>query len=119
MVSFTQLIAWQEAHVLAIMVYTATRQFPKEELFGITSQLRRSASSVSANISEGFGRSSLKDRSHFYAIARGSLTETQNHCMLAKDVGILAKDSCRELLGKAELVHKLLSGLIRKISEKI
>ena len=76
--SFEQLHAWQEAQTLAVFVYTIIKQFPKNEIFGLTSQIKRASSSVSANIAEGFGRRTIADKLHFYAIAYGSLLETKN-----------------------------------------
>ena len=73
--SFTDLIAWQEAHKLALIVYKTTKKFPENEKFGLVSQMRRSAVSITSNIAEGFSRVSKKEKLQFYAIARGSLTE--------------------------------------------
>jgi four helix bundle protein len=74
--SFRDVIAWQKAHSLVLNVYELTKQFPKEELFGLTSQMRRSAISVAANISEGYRKKSKPDKARFYNIAQGSLDET-------------------------------------------
>lgn len=74
---YTKIQAWQLADELAVMVYQATKTFPKEELYGLTNQLRRAAYSVPINIAEGSARKTLKDYLHFLHIARGSLTETQ------------------------------------------
>lgn len=113
--NFTQLTTWQEAHKLAIMTYKVTRKFPKEEMFGLTSQLRRSCASVAANIAEGFGRQSAPDKLHFYTMARGSLTETQNHVLLARDIEILLGTDCAPLLSQAETTKRLLHGLMKSI----
>lgn len=86
---FTQLIAWQKNHNVALSIYKLTKNFPKEEQFGITSQMRRAATSVTANIAEGFGRFHFKDRIKFYYQSRGSNMELQNHIILAKDLGYL------------------------------
>ncbi|MDD5290643.1 MAG: four helix bundle protein [Patescibacteria group bacterium] len=76
--SFTDLVAWKEAHKLVISIYKITEEFPKNELFGITSQIRRCSVSVSSNIAEGFSRHSDLEKIHFYSITKGSITELQN-----------------------------------------
>lgn len=110
---FTDLEAWRAAHVLYVSVYKTTKKFPKDELFGLTSQIRRAALSVSSNIAEGFGRSPRSaDRVHFYTMARGSLTEVQNQLFAARDVELLKKDGFLTLYNQSITAHKLLNGLI-------
>ncbi len=113
--SFTELRVWQEAHKLTLDVYRCTETFPSQESFGLTSQLRRSTSSVAANITEGFERGSKKDFAHFLIIARGSLAETQNHLLLARDLSYLQQDQFNQLAAKTIKVHKLLNSLIRSL----
>ncbi|KAB7731278.1 four helix bundle protein [Rudanella paleaurantiibacter] len=84
---FTQLIVWQKAHKLVLSVYQLTKSFPKDELFCLTSQLRRSATSVPANIAEGYRKRTLPDKSKFLNIAQGSLDETHYYLILAHDLG--------------------------------
>jgi len=84
--SFTEMPVWQKAHKLAIEVFQLTVGLPRSEDYGLTSQIRRSSNSVPGNIAEGFGRSTNKDKSYFYIIARGSSYETQNHLLYGKDV---------------------------------
>ena len=84
---FTQLFAWQKAHALALEVYKLTTLFPKSELFGLTSQVRRAAVSVSANIAEGFKRTGVADQHRFYNIAAASLEELRAELFLARDLG--------------------------------
>ncbi len=100
---------WQEAQNLAVAVYKETKRFPKEELFGITSQLRRAASSVSANIAEGFGRSSKNDKLHFYTIAYGSLLETKNFLYLSAKLGYIDESTLRTLIAQTTSCQKLLN----------
>ncbi|MFH1565125.1 MAG: four helix bundle protein, partial [bacterium] len=76
--SFTGLFAWQEGHKLVLMIYNTTEQFPDKERFGLISQTRRAAVSITSNIAEGFSRKTNKDKVQFYAMAQGSLTELQN-----------------------------------------
>ena len=111
---FTDLIVWQEGHKLVLLVYTYTRQFPKEETYSLTDQMRRSVSSITSNIAEGFGRHTMKDKVHFYYLAHGSLTELKNQIMIARDVGYVKNSDCMSLKENADLVHRLLQGLITK-----
>jgi four helix bundle protein len=89
---FTDLQVWQEAHTLTLLVYKATTAWPREEQFGLISQVRRSVSAVEANIAEGHGRFNDKEFHQFCNIARGSLTETQCHLLVARDLGYLSTD---------------------------
>ncbi len=107
--SFEDLNVWQESQNLAVQVYTATKSFPKEELFGITSQLRRAVSSVSANIAEGFGRTSKNDKLHFYTIAYGSLLETKNFLYLAEKLGYIQQATLIQLINQTTVCQKLLN----------
>jgi len=112
-VYFTDLKAWREAHKLAKMIYSLTKNFPREELFGLTSQMRRSAVSVSSNIAEGFSRRSYKEKVNFYSTAQGSLTELQNQLLISRDVGFLNENDYREVFEQSVLAHKLINGLIK------
>src|SRR3989338_5920255 len=112
--TFQDLNTWKEAHKLVILIYKTTKQLPKEELFGLTSQIRRAAVSITSNIAEGFSRQSYLEKAQFYSIAQGSTTETQNQILVAKDVGYISKDKYDKLADQAIVVHKLLSGLIKK-----
>ncbi|MEK7125352.1 MAG: four helix bundle protein [Patescibacteria group bacterium] len=109
---FTQLRAWQKNHEVALSVYKITRVFPDDERFGLTNQIRRSASSVTANIAEGFGRANKGDKNRFYQIARGSSTETQNHLILAKDLGYLDQENFARIKVLIWGGYQLLNGLI-------
>jgi len=114
--SFTDLIAWKESHKLAILIYTITKSFPKEEIYGLTNQIRRAAVSVSSNIAEGFSRRTNADKRQFYYQALGSLTEIQNQLLIAKDIGHLNKDRFKELADQTISVSKLINSLIKFIS---
>lgn len=116
---FTDLIVWQKGHSLCVALYKVTQAFPQEEIFGITSQIRRSSSSVTANIAEGFGRKTAKDQLHFYYQANGSLLELRSHLLLSRDIGYLTEDKWDFLNGKAVEVHKLLSGLIKTHTNRL
>ena len=112
--SFTDLKTWQEAHKLVLIIYKATKQFPREELFGLTNQMRRAAVSITSNIAEGFSRQSYREKVQFYSIAQGSNTELQSQLIVAKDVGYLNKNAFDEIAYQSIIVHKLLNGLIKK-----
>ncbi|MDD3662577.1 MAG: four helix bundle protein [Candidatus Pacebacteria bacterium] len=116
--SFTDLKAWKEAHKLTLCIYKNIESFPECEKFGLSDQLRRSISSVSANIAEGFGRQTAKDKIHFYHIANGSLNETQNHLLVARDLGYLKQKYFKEITEKTILTSKLLNGLIKSIKSR-
>lgn len=115
--SFKDLNVWREGHQLAIMIYRATRRFPKEEQFGLTNQMRRAAVSVTSNIAEGFSRNSYKEKAHFYSTALGSLTELQAQALLAHDVGFLPLGEFSAIENKSITVNKLCNGLIKKTRE--
>ena len=111
--SFTKLIAWQEAHRLVLSIYQITRVFPKDELFGLTSQMRRAAISITSNIAEGFNRRTANDKVHFYYIALGSLTEEQNQLLASRDIGYINNASFHKIAEQTVLVSKVLNGLIK------
>ncbi len=111
---FTDLRAWQEAHALVLDVYSLTRNFPKDETFGLTSQMRRAAVSITSNIAEGFGRHGYRERVQFYYLAHGSLVELKNQIIVARDVGYIPSNRLHQLKTQADLAHKLLQGLITK-----
>ena len=90
--SFTDLIAWQKSHKLVIDIYKLLMRFPKAEEYGLTSQIKRAVISIPANIAEGFSRRTNKDKSQFYYVALGSLTELQSHIVLARDLKFINKE---------------------------
>lgn len=112
--SFTDLYAWQEGHSLVLDVYRITKKFPKEELFGLTNQLRRAAVSFTSNLAEGFSRHSYKEKTQFYSIALGSLTEIQNQLLVARDLGYITKEEFDNLARKTVTISKITNGLIKK-----
>lgn len=111
MFGFEKLAVWTEAIQYANSVYTMTKNFPSEERFGLTSQLRRSAVSVSANLAEGTSRGSKKDFSRFVEIAYGSLMENVSEAMVANQQGFLSEKQLAELYDQAEKLGRMLSGL--------
>lgn len=111
--SFTDLNAWREGHKLVIEIYQITKNFPKEELFSLTNQIKRAAVSTTSNIAEGFSRQSFKEKAQFYSIARGSVTEIQNQLLIAKDIKYLTADTFNKVAEQTVIVHKLINGLIK------
>lgn len=113
MKNYKELIVWRKAHEMTLDVYSATRQFPREELYGLTSQLRRSAASVGANIAEGSGRRSNNEICRFLQIARGSASEAEYHILLAHDLKLLREEDFRRLSRQADEVQRMLTSLIQ------
>ena len=107
---FEDLDTWKESHKLVLAIYRATAGFPDAERFGLTSQMRRAAVSVPANIAEGFKRRGLADKVRFYNTAEGSLEELKYHLILARDLGYLPPGS--QLQAEADMVGRLLNGVI-------
>lgn len=112
--SFTDLNAWKESHKLVILVYRITKQFPREETYSLTDQIRRAVISITSNIAEGFGRQTYKEKVQFYYQAQGSLIEVKNQLLAAKDIGYLLKNDFDKLATQANIAHQLLQGLITK-----
>ena len=104
------LLAWQQGIALVKAVYSCTARFPREEAFGLTSQMRRAAVSVPANLAEGAARNSTREFAHFLGIARGSLSELETYVVIARELGYL-KDT-DELEQTLDKVFKLLGGLL-------
>jgi four helix bundle protein len=109
---------WQDSHLLTLSVYKITKAYPKEELFGLTSQLRRAMSSVPTNIAEGCGRLSDLDFRRFLVIAHGSATEVEYLLFLSLELGYLSNDTQKELNDKIEVIRKQLHTLIKKLSDE-
>jgi len=105
------LIAWQKAMELVTEVYRITQTFPKEELYGLTSQMRRSAVSVPSNLAEGHGRNSRKEFHQFVGQARGSLVELETQLEIALNLGYLRRDLANAFLARASEVGRLVNGL--------
>ncbi len=111
---FTDLIAWKEAHKVVLSIYEITIKFPKEEIFGLTNQMRRSAVSITSNIAEGFGRQTIKEKVQFFYMAHGSLTELKNQIFISRDINYIDNKKSGELLDNLSVAHALLQGLITK-----
>jgi len=111
----TKLIVWQKSHELVLKIYKITKQFPKDEMFGLTSQIRRAATSIPSNIVEGKARGSNNDYRRFLLISRGSLEELKYQILLAKDLNYMDEITYKELFALSDKVGKLLGGLIKKL----
>lgn len=112
---FTDLTTWQEAHKLTLEVYKITKLFPEDEKFGLTSQMRRAAVSITSNIAEGFGRQNAKEKIQFYAMAQASDSEIKNQLILSCDLDYIDKETAHSCIDQSTSVHKLLTALIRSI----
>jgi len=115
--SYRDLRVWQEAMNLAEAVYRLTKRFPKDELFGLTSQMRRASVSIPANIAEGYGRESIGAYVQFLRVSQGSLKELETHALLAHRIGILMELDMNALLSSAETTGKMLRALIRSLEK--
>ena len=113
---YSQLETWQRAMDLAVAVHGATRSYPKEELYGLVSQTRRSAVSIPGNIAEGQGRGSRREFARFLSVSRGSLSELETQILLAQRFGYLGAEASQTLIGQSRTVGRLLNGLIRSIA---
>jgi len=109
-----KLITFRKSHELVLKIYNITATFPKEELFGLTSQIRRAAVSIPSNIVEGKARGSSKEYKRFLLVARGSLEETKYHLLLARDLKYIDKEKYEEVLDLTREVGRLPSGLLKK-----
>jgi four helix bundle protein len=115
---FKELRVWQKSHGLALEVYRATRSFPRDEIYGLTSQIRRAAVSVGANIAEGCGRRSDGEFARFLQIARGSASELEYHLLFARDLKLLTNDAHRDFEKKLVEVQRMLTSLVTSVVEK-
>lgn len=113
--SFKDLNTWQAAQDLAVGIYMVTKNFPDDEKFGLTNQIRRAVVSVGSNIAEGFSRKSSKEKVQFYHIAKGSLTEVESQIDLAKRIGYVNELNYQSICLKCDETSRLLTGLIRSV----
>jgi four helix bundle protein len=113
--SFEDLRVWQSAQDFAVAIYAITKTFPADEMYALTSQVRRAATSISANIAEGFGRRTTKDKSHFYTMAYGSILEVKNFLYLAQKLSYIDMPTLESTLDLGTSVQKQLNALVRTI----
>ncbi len=114
---FKELLVWQQAHLLTLEVYRITQQFPQEERFGLSNQLRRAVVSVESNIAEGSARNTSRDFLQFLFVARGSLAKVEVQLLIAKDLGYITDDEFVQANTPRLSAMKLLQLLIKKISQ--
>ena len=113
---FRSLKVWQKSHELTFAVYSNTRAFPREELYGLTSQLRRSAASIPANLAEGCGRQGTAELIRFCHIAGGSASELEYHLLLSKDLGLLAANAYQKLDAGVTEVKRMLTAFVQTLT---
>jgi four helix bundle protein len=115
MKDYRQLNIWKNSHAVTLTAYRLTKTFPKDELFGLTSQLRRAASSIPANIAEGCGRDGDAELKRFMNIALGSACELDYHILLASDLGYINAPSAEQIAGEVLQLRRMLGAFIRKL----
>ncbi|ESU24258.1 hypothetical protein FEDK69T_06990 [Flavobacterium enshiense DK69] len=116
MKDYKKFLVWQKSHQLTLDVYKITSTFPKEELFGLTSQIKRAASSIPMNIAEGCGRNTEKDFCRFLYISFGSANELEYQIILSIDLKFIEAEKGQQLLLQIEEIKKMLNGLINKLN---
>jgi len=116
--SYRDLRVWQRSMELVVAIYNSTQSFPKQEIYGLVSQMRRAAVSVPSNIAEGKGRLTDRDRAHFFSQARGSLLELETQILIAERLQYLSKEDGDSLVRLAGEVGRMLSSLVESIRPK-
>ena len=116
MKDFHELKVWQKAHQLTLAVYRATAAFPREELYGLTSQLRRACSSIAANLAEGCGRNGDAEFARFCSMAMGSASELEYHLLLARDLKLIQPKKYEELAPRTTELKRMLTALLHKLN---
>jgi four helix bundle protein len=117
--NYTDLIAWQKAMILAESVYKTTKTMPREELYGLTSQMRRAAVSIPSNIAEGEGRRTSGQFLHMLCISYGSLRELETQVALASRLGFIDDEDCRAVIEQCAEVGRLLNGLMKSLKPRV
>lgn len=115
---YRELIVWQKSMALAKLCYQLTKVFPRDELFGMTSQVRRAASSIPANIAEGNARAHTKEYLNHLSIAQGSLAELETHLILSHNVELLKKDDLQNCLSLSAEISRILAGLRKSLQSR-
>lgn len=115
MKDFRNLKIWEKGHRLALLVYEVTKAFPREEIYGLTSQMRRASTSIPANVAEGCGRSGDAELNRFLRVAMGSASELEYHVILAKDLRFLDESAFQRISTEVEELKKMLASFIGKI----
>ena len=118
MKDYRDLKVWEKAHSLTLRLYQATRGFLREEMYGLTSQIRRCSSSIGANIAEGCGKRGNAEFQRFLQIASGSGSELDYHLLLAHDLGFLAAEDYRGLAEELAVIRRMLTSLLQKVERE-
>jgi four helix bundle protein len=118
MKDFRDLKVWQRSHTLTLAIYKATSGFPREELFGLTSQTRRCSASIGANIAEGCGKRGNNEFQRFLQIAAGSASELDYHLLLAHDLGLMPNSIYRKLADELAQLRRMLTALLQKVDHE-
>lgn len=116
--NFKELNVWQKSYDLCLMIYRITKEFPKEEIYGLTSQLRRVAVSIPSNIAEGYGRKTTTDYLRFLYIAYGSVCELETQILLSGDLEYISGDTLKKIHDNVAEVERMLKGLINSLEKK-
>jgi four helix bundle protein len=117
--SYRELIVWQTAMDLAVEIYDVSKAFPREELYGLTSQIRRSAVSIPSNIAEGNARETTRDYLRHLSITRGSLAEMETQTILSNRLGFLPEEDAASLLSRADEISRMLRGLQNQLKRRL
>jgi four helix bundle protein len=112
---FRELKVWEKGHKLTLAVYRVTAAFPRDELYGLTSQIRRSCASIPANIAEGCGRDGDAELARFFRIAAGSASEREYHLILARDLGLLRSPDHESLTTEVTEIKRMLTSVLKKL----
>jgi four helix bundle protein len=119
MEDFKDLKVWTKAHQLTLAIYHCTRRFPRDEIYGLTSQIRRASASIGANIAEGCGRRSDPEMKRFIQISRGSASELEYHILLARDLRLLTVEEFEDLEAKTLEIQRMLAALTQRLGPPI
>lgn len=117
--NYRDLQVWSKAYALALELYKISRTFPKDELYGLTSQLRRAAISIGANLAEGCGRRGNSEMARFVKIALGSASELDHHLLMSRDLGFMKSEDYQRCAKELTFVRKMLSALLDTIEDEI
>jgi len=115
---FRKLQVWEKSHALTLTIYRVTQNFPREEVYGLTSQMRRASYSIPSNIAEGAGRDSVLERIHFLQIANGSASELQYFLLLAQDLSYISAETCEKLSQDLTEIKRMLTGLMKTLKSQ-
>jgi four helix bundle protein len=117
--SFKDLLVWQKAIALSVLCYELTKEFPKDEMYGMTAQIRRASVSIPANIAEGHGREQTRSFIQFLRVAQGSLKELETHLVVAEQVQLVRAEALLQANAMTDEIGRMLRALIRSLQDKI